>query len=468
MPRLWTRIAGSLGLLTLAVLVFNAGVFWVVLEQAAVTRQTDLAESLGSAMSAQLGAAVRKGADQDALVAAVEAVGQGQLDLEQLVLLGPEAEPLVIARGEPPGRGHAGVRAALFTKTSHLEIEGSVFGDRVVRVTVPVVGRGRPVGVLQLGMALQPTEVPGGAMGFALLYVLACGAVIALFGWAQLRTSLVAPIERLRKGTQRIAGGDLGHQLEPEFTRELQALVTSLNAMSAGLETAQAALVRSERLASLGQMSAGLAHEVGNPLAAVMATVDLLSTAGAVSPDKQAPLLASAREELERIHRIIQSMLGSARAEDGRMEDLDLEEAVRAALASLAHRSVFEELRVSVTPSEGSLVVRMSPDRLHQVLVNLLRNASDAPGVTTIEVELERAQDGSIQLSCIDDGGGFTAAALEHALEPFFTTKDVGAGTGLGLSTCLAVMTQAGGTIDLSNHPERGACVVIRWPSSLS
>ena len=129
-------------------------------------------------------------------------------------------------------------------------------------------------------MRLQPIEVPGGALGFALLYVITCGGVIALFGWAQLRRSLVDPIERLRTGTGRIAGGDLGHQLEPENTAELQALVASLNTMSAGLRTAQDALIRTERLAGVGRMAAGLAHEVGNPLAAIMATVDLLATRG--------------------------------------------------------------------------------------------------------------------------------------------------------------------------------------------
>ena len=468
MPRLWTRIAGSLGLLTLAVLVFNAGVFWVVLEQAAVQRQTDLAASLGQAMGAQLGAAVRKGADEADLVAAVEAVGEGRLDLEQLVLVDPSLKILVAVAGEGPGRGHPGVRSALFAKTDHLEIEGSVLGDRIVRVTVPVVGRGQPVGVLQLGMRLQPTQVPGGALGFALLYVLACGGVIALFGWAQLRASLVSPIERLRAGTGRIAEGELGHQLEDENTAELQALVSSLNTMSAGLKTAQDALIRSERLAGVGRMAAGLAHEVGNPLAAIMATVDLLASPGALSEEQRTLLLATAREELDRIDRIIQSLLGSARSSDGRVEELDLEAAARAAVVTVQHQPEFQALDVQVSAGAGLQTVRMSPDRLHQVLINLLRNAADAPEVSRIDLGLSTEEGGTVQLRCMDDGAGFSAIALERAFEPFFTTKEVGAGTGLGLSTCLAVIGQAGGSIELSNIPESGACVQIRWPSPLS
>ena len=291
MPRLWTRVAGSLGLLTLAVLIFNAGVFWVVLEQDAVRRQSDLAWSLGSAMQAQLGAAVRSGADESALIEAVEAVGESRLEFDRLVLLNPSFETLVAVAGDPPGQGDDGLRSARFAKEAHLEVQGSVFDRRVVQVTVPVVGKGRVAAVLQLGMALNPPEMPGGAVGFALMYVLACGAVIALFGWAQLRSSLVAPIERLRIGTSKIAGGDLGHQLEREETEELDALVGSLNAMSAELKNAQDALIRSERLAGVGRMAAGLAHEVGNPLAAVMATVDLLQVDGAVQGADRSEML---------------------------------------------------------------------------------------------------------------------------------------------------------------------------------
>jgi len=468
MPRLWTRVAGSLGLLTLAVLVFNAGVFWVVLEQGAVRRQSDLAWSLGNAMQAQLGAAVRSGADQATLVEAVQAVGKSRLDLERLVLLSPSLETLVAVAGDPPGSSDDGVRAALFAKEAHLELHGSAFDRRIVRVTVPVVGRGRVAAVLQLGMTLQPPEVPGGAFGFALLYVLSCGAVIALFGWAQLRSSLVAPIERLRTGTARIADGDLGHQLDHEETEELEALVQSLNAMSAGLKSGQDALIRSERLAGVGRMAAGLAHEVGNPLAAVMATVDMLQADGMVTGEKRDEMLHNAREELDRIHQIIQALLGSARAGDDVPVAVRLETAIAKAVASVGHQPDFQHLGIEIVEFDSLMEAWIAPDRLHQVLINILRNAADAPGVKQVRLSVEQLEDAIVSIRCEDDGAGFDAMALERAFEPFFTTKDVGDGTGLGLSTCMAVISQAGGTIEVSNNPESGACVQIRLPSSQS
>ena len=468
MPRLWTRVAGSLGLLTLAVLIFNAGVFWVVLEQDAVRRQSDLAWSLGSAMQAQLGAAVRSGADEAALIEAVEAVGKSRLEFDRLVLLSPSLETLVAVAGDPPGRSDDGLRAALFAKEAHLEVHGSVFDRRVVQVTVPIVGTGRVAAVLQVGMALQPPEMPGGAVGFAFMYVLACGGVIALFGWAQLRSSLVAPIERLRLGTSQIAGGDLGHQLQREETEELDALVGSLNAMSAELKNAQDALIRSERLAGVGRMAAGLAHEVGNPLAAVMATVDLLQVDGAVQGAERGTMLLSAREELDRIHQIIQALLGSARAGSDVPVLVDVNESIAKAAASVGHQPDFQGVELEVPPSERTATAWIAPDRLHQVLVNILRNAADAPGTRHIRVSVEHQDGQAVSIRCEDDGEGFETIALERAFEPFFTTKDVGEGTGLGLSTCMAVISQAGGTIEVSNLPESGACVQIRLPSSPS
>ena len=106
---------------------------------------------------------------------------------------------------------------------------------------------------------------------------------------------------------------------------------------------------------------------------------------------------------------------------------LELENAARSAIATVHHQPQFQELDIHLRADDGPLHVSMSPDRLHQVLINLLRNAADAPGVSRICLDLSRSEDETIQLRCTDDGAGFTPVALERAFEPFFTTKDVGA-----------------------------------------
>jgi len=484
MPRLWSQIAGSLGLLTLAVLVLNAGVFWIVLEQGAVKRHTDLAWSLGGALEAQLGAAVRSGAKEDVLIDAVNAVGRSNLGLDTLVLMNPALEPLVAVKGVAPLGMDAGMRSALLAKERHIEVDGAVFERRRVVVTVPVVGAAKIVAVLRIALPLEGPQMPGGPIGFAVVYSIACGGLIALFGWARLHRTMVVPIQRVQKGTQAIAYGDFGFLLESEDTQELQSLVASLNDMSAALAAyrrqtadqvtsleaansslrqAQDALIRSERLAGVGRMAAGLAHEVGNPLAAVIATVDLLHE-GTVDVSNQEEMLGRARVELERIHTIIQSLLGYAHQGSGSPSRVDVHQVLSAAVRTVEHQPVFQNKHVVIDVEAPDLHVWMEETKLHQVVVNLLHNAADAPQSSRIQLHLVTKGEEQIELSCEDNGVGFVPTALEQAFEPFFTTKDVGEGTGLGLSTCMAVIEQAGGTIEVFNRPESGACVRIRLP----
>ena len=214
-------------------------------------------------------------------------------------------------------------------------------------------------------------------------------------------------------------------------------------------------------------MAAGLAHEVGNPLAAVIATVDLLhdgSSDGAV----QTEMLGRARVELDRIHAIIQSLLGYAHLGSSSPGRVDVHQLLAAAVSTVQHQPVFQDKQITIEAADHPVHVWMEESKLHQVVVNLLHNAADAPRSTKVQLRVVANGDDEIELSCEDDGLGFEATALEQAFEPFFTTKDVGAGTGLGLSTCMAVIEQAGGTIEVFNRPESGACVRIRLPLSPS
>ncbi len=485
MPRLWSHIAGALGLLTLAVLVLNAGVFWIVVEQNAVKRQSDLAWSIGGAMEAQLGAALRSGAEEADLIESLKSLGNTDLGFETLVMVGPDLVPLATVHGRSPSKMDAGLRTAFFAKSRHMNVEGSAFEERRVVVTAPVVGAGKPIAALRIALPLDGPSVPGGPLGFAVLYVVACGAIIALFGWIRLHRSLVIPIQRLQQGTETIASGDFGHQLPKEGTAELQQLVESLNEMSAALASfrsqsteqvlsleaanaslreAQDALIRSERLAGVGRMAAGLAHEVGNPLAAVMATVDLMQD-GLVEAKKQPEMLERARSELDRIHVIIQALLGYAHVGSGEPAKVDVRALVHEAVATVHHQPLFQGKAVSIVGNSSAAHVWMDGRKLHQVVVNLLHNAADAPQCDRIEIVIDANASGEIEVRCEDNGSGFEPPALEHAFEPFFTTKDVGAGTGLGLTTCLSMIEQAKGTIEVFNLPESGACVRIRLPS---
>jgi signal transduction histidine kinase len=483
-PGLWAEIAGALALLTLAVLVLNAGVFWLLLERTEAQRRTDLALSLSGALQSQLKVAARSDNPHAGMQAVVQAYKSDQMGLSELYVVTPSLRLIAQLSGEPPATPDAGFRSALLAKETHTEVRGALIGERDVVVTAPIGGLGRPIAAVRVAMPLRGPGIPGGAWGFALIYTLACGGVIALFGWARLRRVIVGPIQRVREGTRHIAEGGFGHVLSDEPIREIHDLVMALNEMStslqdyrqrtaeqvasleaayANLEQAQEALIRSERLAGIGRMAAGVAHEVGNPLSAVLGYVDLLSQGG-LAAETERTMLDRARAELERIDRTIQTLLGYARVGTGEVESIQLEPLLKEACATVGAQASLQSSTLDFEVAPDTPPVELERDKLHQVVVNLLLNAL---GASATEVKLRAsAVDGMVELRCEDDGSGLDPVALERAFEPFFTTKEVGQGTGLGLATCQQVVEAAGGAIRLENQTQGGACAIVRLPYS--
>jgi signal transduction histidine kinase len=483
-PGLWAEIAGALALLTLAVLVLNAGVFWLVLERTESQRRTDLAISLAGALQAQLEVASRAEDPEVGMRDVVHAYKTNRMGLSELFVVTPALEPVEVLLGEVPATPDPGLRAALFAKETHMQVRGSLLGERDVVVTAPVGRLGSPIAAVRVAMPLKGPGIPGGAWGFALIYALACGGVIALFGWARLRRVVVGPIQRVREGTKHIAEGGFGHALPDEPIQEIQDLVVALNEMSgslagyrkataeqvhsleeayANLEEAQEALIRSERLAGIGRMAAGVAHEVGNPLAAVLGYVELLNQGGLPEETAQ-DMLKRTRTELQRIDRTIQSLLGYSRPGTGEDEPIAIGPLLQEACSTVQAQASLQGCSLSLAVAEGLQEVCLERDKLHQVLVNLLLNAIGAPS-TEVRLSVHVVGD-ELEIQCEDDGPGVSAVALERAFEPFFTTKDVGQGTGLGLATCQQIISGAGGTIVLTNREQGGACATIRLPHS--
>jgi len=297
---------------------------------------------------------------------------------------------------------------------------------------------------------------------------------------------VILPIRRLQEGTREIADGGFGTVLQVDASRELQQLSEALSMMSASLadyraqreeqlarlraaneelRAAQEALVRSERLAGVGRMAAGLAHEVGNPLAVVLGYLELMA-GGLDDADLEQDLVRRSQKELGRIHAIIRQLLDYSRTGEGRPEVISLAEAARDAVETVSPQPSFRGVMLSVEIETDGTHVRVERDKLQQVLVNLLLNAGDALlGDGERSIVLQVVGDGAeAQLRCLDSGTGFDPVALDRAFEPFFTTRDVGRGTGLGLATALQVIEQAGGRMWVRNREDRGAEVGLALP----
>jgi signal transduction histidine kinase len=261
-----------------------------------------------------------------------------------------------------------------------------------------------------------------------------------------------------------------------EAQRRAEELAARLCAEMEERKRTEALTVQLARLAALGEMATGLAHELNQPLAALTLAADTaairLSSLGAAAIPEALERLEHVAATAARARDILDHVRLFARAEmpDRAPEPVDLRDAVRGALtltqAAIRSAGIELETRQPAAPIRvmGHLIA------LQQMIVNLLMNARDAVAANrtqggAIRIQIEQ-QDGEALLTVADNGGGFAEAELQRAFEPFFTTKPPGKGTGIGLSVAYSTVQAMGGTIRLSNA-EDGAVVCVRLPSSV-
>ncbi len=218
---------------------------------------------------------------------------------------------------------------------------------------------------------------------------------------------------------------------------------------------------RSERLATVGQLAAGVAHEIRNPLASISGSIELLRLAPVASDDDRT-LMAIIHREIQRLNVLIGDLLDYANPRPPQRVDFDLgvmvEETMQVARGEQAFAAV--EMAMEV---DRPLPIHADPAKLRQVLWNLLRNAADAAalGGRHVHVDARRgAADTTIVVT--DDGPGIPANQLAHIFDPFFTTKSKG--TGLGLATCHAIIAEHGGHIDVASELGRGTQMMVTIP----
>lgn len=237
----------------------------------------------------------------------------------------------------------------------------------------------------------------------------------------------------------------------------------------AALTQARAAAMTQERLASIGQLAAGIAHEINNPMCFVTANVDDLLADLRAEPTL-APRLMPYRDEIlpetvggiARVNSIVGDLRRFARGEPAARVDFDLSDEIAAAVRMA--RTQLQPRQALVATVAAGLRLRGLPRQLGQVALNLITNALAAiEAGGTVTVSLGRRGD-AIELVVVDDGVGMTAALQARIFEPFFTTRPPGRGMGLGLAVVHGVVTAHGGEVEVDSAPGRGARVTVRLP----
>ncbi|HSE49313.1 MAG TPA: PAS domain S-box protein [Terriglobales bacterium] len=276
-------------------------------------------------------------------------------------------------------------------------------------------------------------------------------------------------VDNLELPIQR-ASGKLGHfsvNLSP--MRDEQSNVTSIVAVMTDITDAallNAKLVHAEKMAAVGQLVSGVAHEVNNPLTAILGFADLMLEQQEI-PDSAKKDLQIIVQEAQRTRQIVQNLLSFARQTPAERKPVDLNEILRRTLKLRAYDFSSHGMDVVERYDEKLPAVMGDAHQLQQVFLNIVNNAYDAVREADrrgrIEVVTAKVNGSGVEVRFIDNGTGI--AHPDRIFDPFFTTKEVGKGTGLGLSICYGILREHGGEIGCQNNGEQpGATFILRLP----
>jgi len=343
-----------------------------------------------------------------------------------------------------------------------------------------VIGAAR----LNLSLAAEQGRLMASRRVFLAYFVLDFLLLLVLGSYLLSRT-VVVPIRRLLAATRRIEAGELGGfvhvpgstevaELSEAFNhmvlalgekrREVDDKVASLNRANQEIIAARSESIRSEKMASVGLLAAGMAHEIGTPLSAIMGYTGILSEDLAGDAEKT-DYLRRISEESRRIDRIVRGLLDYARPKAAAIEPVQLVPLMEKTVELLGAQGVLKLLQVSVEAESDLEPLQLDPHQLEQLLINLIMNARDAmPAGGNLQLKARREGEETL-VEVIDSGEGMLADQLPLVFDPFFTTKEPGKGTGLGLAIVARIAESCGGRITVQSEIGKGSRFTLRIPN---
>lgn len=325
---------------------------------------------------------------------------------------------------------------------------------------------------------------------FAIDFILLLG-----FGSFILSRIVVTPINRLLSATERITGGHYGQLIRVSGSAEMARLAESFNGMSltlfqkeqevndhvTALEKANSELrqareeaIRTEKMASVGLLAAGMAHEIGTPLASIMGYAELVAGEQLDNCTIQ-DYARRISKDCGRIDRIVRGLLDYSRPRSSVVEPCDIRELVETTVEMLTQQGAFKGIDVTTTCDGHVPDASVDPHQLQQVLINLVLNSRDAMpvgGKLAIRTKVDGGgldpgpvSPAGMRIEVLDNGSGIAQEHLSRIFDPFFTTKQPGKGTGLGLAISARIIEGFGGRITVKSKPGVGTCFTVWLPS---
>ncbi len=306
----------------------------------------------------------------------------------------------------------------------------------------------------------------------ALLFAIALVSA-ALLAAVFFSRRVTKPLRTLELTMARVSKGEFNVEVEVTSQNEIGAVATAFNQMTKELgkrndelERKNALLIQSEKLSAIGELSAGLAHEVKNPMVGIVGFAQLGKESADLDEAKE--YFGLIDSDAQRANSILQRLLEFARPPDVERERLEVKSVVDGAVKLVAHQLQLQGVKIETRYAEGLPVIIGNGNQLRQVLVNLMMNAGQAMESSPekkLYVEASGA-DWTVLVSVKDTGPGMAADVRKRLFEPFFTTKPRGKGTGLGLSISRSIIEEHKGELRVESEVGAGATFVIRLPAA--
>jgi signal transduction histidine kinase len=358
-------------------------------------------------------------------------------------------------------------------------------------VDAPLIVRQMDMGILSVILPSNyiVTTMATSRNTFSLLFSL--GTVATIIIGYMLAQSIAKPILRLRSISSSVAAGDLDQSSGFERADEIGELASAFDTMTfrlrertaeaarlyaetverneeladinARLQSAQAQLVQSEKLASVGQLTAGIVHDVKNPLAVIKGLAEELHEEVGIDPSTRAQL-TTIRDSASRASTIVTDLLKFARQSTPEMQRRDMRETIQSSLRLTEYLTRKGKIEVSVELPDQPVMMAFDAQQIEQVLINLITNAVQAmQHGGSLRVNLNKSG-GKVSIGVQDTGSGIPKQNLNRIFDPFFTTKPEGEGTGLGLSVSYGIISRHGGTIEVESELGWGTTFTVVLP----
>jgi signal transduction histidine kinase len=420
-------------------------------------------------------------------------------DLHEEVALGVarDAGPLVDAildassKPDPSDRGHQAAEDRIIDRLDDAldQLEGYGRGE----LTLDAQDRAQLVGFIlawaaqieketanevDRSMADVDDRVDGLLWATAVTPLFAIGFLALLYG--SLHRLVVRPLDLLRRGAESFGEGELDHRIVLDSHDEMGELASAFNRMAERLAGMQRSLeeqvrartrefIRAARLADLGTLAAGIAHEVNTPLASIASCAEGLDRrvrAGTATREEELEYLGTIAREAYRAHDVASRLLTLSRRDHGPLTAVAVNEAVTHAARLLQHQTETRAVGLQLELGDDDPWVEANPAEIDQAVVNVVKNAIEASPPGGRVIVRTRALGDRVSIEVEDQGPGIAPAHRERIFDPFFTTKAPGKGTGLGLSLAYRIVENFGGTIELRDAPGGGALFAVTLPRS--